>query len=246
VIYEWRPNDEYRNYGDALGEIVIEALVDGLGSGEELFNSPRVMYFPIGSTIDHYFLDEALLQELTPIFISCGWRGEEIAPETAQQAMYLGCRGPGTQGALERAGVSNIPVHGDTAYIAFDFLQLAPQKNGKTLLIPHINSEECAVGETGADEVLLPRVVTRQDIVDMASYIGGSDLVLSGAMHACITAHAFGVPFGIHNPEKNKQGGIHEKWYDWLESIGVAREDVQLSSSVEEAKEWHSKVFYTA
>jgi hypothetical protein len=245
MIYEWMPNEDYRNYGDALGEIVIDALTEGLDSGAGApFDSPDVLYFPIGSVVDDSVISGTVSLGLVPTFIGCGWRGDELTPELAKQAMYIGCRGPETQKALERAGILGVPIHGDTAYIAFDYLKLMPEKSGETLLIPHIQSDNYNLEESGADYLLSPKVKVREDIIEVASRIGGAEFVLGGAMHACITAHAFGVPFAPYTPDGIESVDVPEKWYDWLLSIGVARKDVKFVSSVEEGKEWHKKVFF--
>lgn len=247
MIYEWMPDEEYRNYGDALGEIVVEALTEGLSSeGESLFDNPEVLYFPIGSTIDDFFLSGALSLGMMPTFIGCGWRGKELDPNLAKQALYLGCRGPETQKALERAGIPGIPIYGDTAYVALDYLKLMPEKSGQTLLIPHIQSENFDFDGSGADQLILPKVKVREDIIEIAARIGGADFVLGGAMHACITAHHFGVPFAIYSPDSESSVDAPEKWVDWLLSIGVAQEDIKYCATVEEGKEWHNKIFFHA
>jgi hypothetical protein len=247
MIYEWMPDEDYRNYGDALGEIVIEALTEGLSvDGNNVFDNPEVLYFPIGSVVCDEMISGSISLGLMPTFIGCGWRGAELTPELAKQALYLGCRGPETQKALERAGVSKIPVYGDTAYIAFDYLKLMPEKSGETLLIPHIQSDNYNLEESGADYLLSPKVKVREDIIEVASRIGGAEFVLGGAMHACITAHAFGVPFALYTPDGIESVDAPEKWYDWLLSVGVAREDVEFVSSVEEGKKWHDKLFFSA
>jgi hypothetical protein len=245
MLYEWMPDEDFRNYGDALGEIVVEALTEGLKSdGESPFDNPEVLYFPIGSVVDDSVISGALSLGLVPIFIGCGWRGNELTPELAKQAMYIGCRGPETQKALERAGILGVPIHGDTAYIAFDYLKLMPKKSGETLLVPHIQSENYNLEESGADYLLSLKVKVREDVIEIASRIGGAEFVLGGALHACITAHAFGVPFAPYTPNGIESVDVPEKWYDWLLSIGVARKDVEFVSSVERGKEWHKKVFF--
>jgi hypothetical protein len=247
MIYEWMPSEEYRNYGDALGEIVVEALTEGLKSEEgSLFDNPEVLYFPIGSVIDDSLISGALSLGLVPTFIGCGWRGNELTPELAKQSLYLGCRGPETQKALERAGVPGIPIYGDTAYIALDYLKIIPEKTDKTILVPHIQSENYNFDSSGADELVSPKVQVREDTIGIAARIGGADFVLAGAMHACITAHHFGVPFAIYSPDGVESVDAPEKWYDWLLSIGVEREDVEFCSSVDEGRVWHEKVFFSA
>ena len=243
MIYEWRPSPDYRNYGDALGEIVVEALKNGLSSERDTLDNSEIMYFPIGSVIQDVYIESTLNLGMTPIFVGCGWDGKELTPELAKQAKYLGCRGPETKAALERAGVSNIPVYGDTAYVALDYLNIAVEKTYSTLLIPHVGSEDYDLKASQAEHLMLPRVVTRQDIVDMASCIAGASFILSYAMHACITAHAYRVPFAPYATEENKKNGLSKKWYDWFASIGVNAPQVELCSTLEEGLDWYERVF---
>lgn len=243
MIYEWKPSSEYRNYGDALGEIVADALREGLMSEKDILDNPEIMYFPIGSVVDDYYMKPIIEMGLTPVFIGCGWLGEELTPELAQKSQYIGCRGPGTKSALERAGVSGVPVYGDTAYIAFDYLQLTPSKHNQTVLMPHILNEKYDFGGSGAEMLVLPKVNTKEDIINTVDTLAGADFVLSGAMHGCITAHAYGVPFAIYSPEEDAFFDKPKKWEDWFASIGIDSSYIKLCSTVDEGLAWYEETF---
>jgi hypothetical protein len=240
MIYEWKPSSEYRNYGDALGEIVAEALREGLMSERDILDNPEIMYFPIGSVVGDYYMEPIIEMGLTPVFIGCGWYGEEITPELAQQSQYIGCRGPGTKAALERAGVEGIPIYGDTAYIAFDYLKLTPTKSNQSILIPHILSDNYDLGKSGADKLVIPHIQTKEDTINMVDEIASADFVLSSAMHGCITAHAYGVPFALYSPGG---GDVFpdkpKKWNDWFDSVGIDPQGVKVCSSIEEGMDWY-------
>lgn len=240
MIYEWKPSPEYRNYGDALGEIVAEALRHGLSVERDILDNPEIMYFPIGSVIADYYIQPVIDSGMTPVFIGCGWLGKEITPELAQASQYIGCRGPETQAALERAGVSGVQVYGDTAYIAFDYLQLTPNKHHQTVLMPHITAENYNLEGSGAERLVLPRVETKEDTINMIDVLAGADFVLASAMHGCITAHAYGVPFAVYEPEGG--GSLSPKWYDWFSSIGIDSSQVTVCSTVEEGRDWYEDI----
>lgn len=243
MIHEWKPSPDYRNYGDALGEIVADAIRGGLLSERDILDSPEAVYFPIGSVVGDYYIEPVISAGLTPVFIGCGWFGEELTPELAQRAQYIGCRGPETKSALERAGVYGVPVYGDTAYIAFDYLQLTPSKHNQTVLMPHILNEEYGFGESGAEMLVLPKVKTKEDTINTVDTLAGADFVLSGAMHGCITAHAYGVPFAIYSPKEGAFFNKPKKWEDWFASIGIDSAHLKLCSTVDEGLEWYRNTF---
>lgn len=240
MIYEWRPSSEYRNYGDALGEIVADALREGLMSERDILDNPEIMYFPIGSVVGDYYMEPIIEMGLTPVFIGCGWYGEEITPKFAQMSQYIGCRGPETKAALERAGVSGVPVYGDTAYIAFDYLKLSPKRTEKTVFMPHILSEDGYNFEnTGADTLLIPEVRTKEDTIGMIDEIASAKFLLSSAMHGCITAHAYGVPFAVYSASGDQFPDKPKKWNDWFTSVGIDPSHVKVCATVDEGLEWY-------
>jgi len=245
VIYEWRPHKNYRNYGDALGEIVVEALeVDET----ILRSSKETAYFPIGSVIDDNHMRPWILRGMTPVYIGCGWYGKEINPKLASRCVFIGARGPDTIAALERAGIEGVNMSGDTAYIAFDYLAVdAPIERTDKLLIPHVLDGRVDirtdVSDLGLDRVVLPRVISRGDIIKLTRTIAHAEFVLAGAMHVAIAAHAHRTPFAPFS-EKFWEGNVSRvKWEDWLESIGVSREKLKFCSDYEEGIAWYKDVF---
>jgi hypothetical protein len=110
-----------------------------------------------------------------------------------------------------------------------------------TLLVPHIASKvkrSTTPEKFGVDRIVLPRVITRQDTVDMVNTIAMSEFVLAGAMHAAITSHAFGVPFAPFNPGNEPK----MKWYDWFESIGVPRREIRFCKDYQQGYEWYKSI----
>lgn len=238
MIYEWKPAQGVRNYGDALGEIVAEAL-----DVKSMDKSIDKVYFPIGSVISNEHIEYWVKLKRTPVFIGCGWRGTELDPELVKKCAFIGVRGPITANAVEACGLDRPTVTGDSAYIAFDHLAIdAPTVDRMgTLLVPHITSKvkrSTTPEKFGVDRIVLPRVITRQDTVDMVKTIAMSEFVLAGAMHAAITAHAFGVPFAPFNPGNEPK----MKWYDWFESIGVPRREIRFCKDYQQGYEWYKSI----
>lgn len=247
MIYEWRPSPDYRNYGDALGEIVLEAMNINY---QEALDSNEVIYFPIGSVIQDGNLRPRIEEGTTPIFIGCGWYGEEISSVLAPLGSYIGARGPDTVAALERAGVKGVKVSGDSAYRAFEYLNLplASVKDRKEkLLIPHLHDEQINprlfARQVGVDELVEPKVVTREDTIEMTRRISKAKFVLAGAMHAAIAAHAHKTPFAPYGPDFWEKEDSRVKWEDWLEGVGISRTKLKFVSNYAEGVEWHKNVF---
>lgn len=247
MIYEWRPSPDYRNYGDALGEIVLESL--GIDYQEALDN-PEIVYFPIGSVIQNANLRLRVAEVATPVFIGCGWYGEEIHPELASIASYIGARGPDTVAALERAGVTDVKVTGDSAYMAFEYLNLpriTDEYRKEKLVIPHLHDQQINprlfAKRVGADYLVEPKVVTRDDIIAMTKRISEARFVLAGAMHAAIAAHAHSTPFAPYGPDFWNMESSRVKWEDWLQSIGISKSKLKFVNTYDEGIQWYNDVF---
>lgn len=242
MIYEWLPDNGkgFQNFGDAMGEIVIDAMPNFVEHQNNL-------YFPIGSVIGDDYIKKANYLGLNPVFMGCGWYGKELSPELMRQAEFLGVRGPQTQSALERAGVFSVRVTGDSAYRALKYLDVEPNNNGKSIFVPHVSEIDEVLGKKlalGADTIVTPKVRGRYDTIETIKKISRANFVLAGSMHAAITAHYFGIPFAPASPYT--AGGNFEtlapKWLDWFASIGVSAYSVRASRSVRDGQLWWDRL----
>jgi hypothetical protein len=178
----------------------------------------------------------------TPVFIGCGWRGDALDPELVRKAQFIGVRGPGTQKELSGCGV-DVDVSLDSAYSMLDKLdiEVLGDSEGK-LLIPHIIDNSIfslkAASDVGMDKIVLPRVKDVVQTMDLIDSIAKSEFVLAGAMHACIVAHYYGVPFAPFDGDWND---CPPKWEDWLESIGVPPENLKFCKNYDEGLAWWSE-----
>ena len=235
MIFEWIPAGGYRNFGDALTELLVERY-DGSVAGR-MKDSGTEMYFLIGSHIVDQTMQGAVSQGMTPVFMGCGWRGEELSPELAARSKFIGCRGPRTKAALERAGVHNVEVIGDSSYPIFRDLKFEKLEGTGRITVPHI-------WDTGSPrgKVVDARVRHKDDLLRKIAILGSAEFVLGGAMHACITAHAYGVPFAPYGVDYID---CRPKWADWLESIGIAGRKLKFCRSFEEGLRWYRSNFET-
>jgi hypothetical protein len=240
LIFEWIPDKNYRNFGDAFTELIAQQL-GALGNSYKLDDNR--MYYLIGSVIDNQHISDAVSVGKTPIFIGCGWRGEPLDPVWARRARFFGVRGPDTQAELKRHGL-DVEVSGDSAYPMLKKLEIDifDEKHGK-LLIPHIGDNSVFAltdaSDVGMDEIVLPRVRDSVQTIDLITKIANAEFVLSGAMHACIVAHFYGVPFA---PFFGDWNDCPPKWFDWLQSIGVPAEKMKFCEDYAEGKAWYENI----
>ena len=227
MIHEWRPDGDTRNFGDALTELLADIMP--FASAQEMYSSTDKKYFLIGSVIDNEIIINTLLQGYTPVFVNCGWRGQPLSKILTDQCEFVGCRGPITQAELDRVGVS-VEVTLDSAYLLKDSITARVDKNKKVLTFPHLLSSEGSKSPTS--------VKTKQNIVKTMKDISAADFVLGGAMHACIVAHMYEVPFAPY-VANDFYVDASTKWKDWLESIGIPQENLRFARTEEEGRGWY-------
>jgi hypothetical protein len=235
MIFEWK-SELGRNYGDALTSTLLE-YVYGETSGS-MKNSKKEQYYLIGSVIDNTVIKESLALGLKPVFISCGWRGKPLNQKLIDKIWVISVRGPRTQGELSRLGL-DVPVSGDAAYHVLPFLEIKKTKNNQSLLIPHILDKKFNFKFSKADLLVSPIVKNKKEILEITSKIASSNFVLGGAMHACIVAHYYGVPFA---PYSGGRIDCKPKWEDWMESVGLDSSKLKFCSTVEEGVDWYNDV----
>jgi hypothetical protein len=233
MIYEWKPNSLYRNFGDALTEKLSNSA--RFSSKERMERDSGNLYFLIGSVITNDILSLSLSFGLRPVFLNCGWRGEPLSKDLASQAVFFGARGPLTQAALRDVGV-NVEVTGDAAYALKPLNRksiLRRTSRFEHLVFPHVLSVE------GPNSPSL--ISSSFDLSEKIKMISQAEFVLGGAMHACIIAHHFGVPFA---PYAGSDGYVDcpIKWQDWFMSIGLPPESLFFSRDASEGKDWYDSV----
>jgi hypothetical protein len=234
MIYEWRPNGptgEIRNFGDALSEMILN--LTKYEDAMRMKNSDTEMFFLIGSVIHNTVISETLELGYEPVFINCGWRGEALDPTLLAKCRFEGCRGPRTQQALAEHGI-DVDITLDSAYHLLKRFPFSKNKSaaGEVLVMPHISD----VGGVEASAVF-----SSKDTVNKMFKISQADFVLGGAMHACIVAHHYGVPFAPYLPPSGYVD-CPPKWVDWLESIGVPEDRIVFCKTVEDGKIWYESV----
>jgi hypothetical protein len=234
VIYEWKLDGEIRNFGDALHEVLIPAK-----QHYEWYLDEKNMHFVLGSVIDNTVIKETLRQGYKPVFHGCGWRGEPLETHLVEKCEFIGVRGPNTQEELARHGVDTV-VSLDPAYQLPHLFQKGPP-NGLAMVIRHIKdpteTNPNTIFDLKADAIFRPKVEDRADILSFIEKVSGARFVLTGAMHAAIVAHAYGVPFALLN---SAYIDCPPKWEDWLASIDYG--SPVFVDNIIEGREWYNSV----
>jgi hypothetical protein len=234
VIYEWKLDGEIRNFGDALHEVLIPAK-----QHYEWYLDEKNMHFVLGSVIDNTVIKETLRQGYKPIFHGCGWRGEPLETHLVEKCEFIGVRGPHTQEELARHGVDAL-VSLDPAYQLPHLFQKG-QPNGLAMVIRHIKdpteTNPNTIFDLKADAIFRPKVEDRADILSFIEKVSGARFVLTGAMHAAIVAHAYGVPFALLDSEYID---CPPKWEDWLASIDYG--SPVFVDNIIDGREWYNSV----
>lgn len=242
MIYEWSPAEppiadhpaikanSYRNYGDSLIDVIL--------TEEELINfyyDDQNCYSVLGSTICNEVMEEILREDLKPIFINCGWRGDELDGYLVEKSKFISARGPRTQKILADYGVE-VSVEVDPAYNIVNFIPRG-DLNGQILFMPHIldsYKDDYDPMDFGADTNLNPGINNKHEIIEITKQISGARFVFTGSMHAAIVAHAYGVPFGLFN---FSYVDCPPKWKDWGDSVGI--DEIAFFDNVQQARDWY-------
>src|SRR5262245_6169073 len=198
AIFEWQVSDQIHNFGDHLSRLIGEAVF----TPEEwcrLNDDKHSIFALLGSVLCYYRIETMVATGRAPVFVGCGFRGEEISPELISRSVVHGCRGYLSQAALARASVCT-DVVGDPATLVPLLVKERVVRSGKTLLVPHINDpklDSYQAPDLGCESVAPPRTHTIKDVRLVIAKISSADFVLAGAMHAAIVAHAYDVPFAL-------------------------------------------------
>lgn len=236
MIYQWKPEGEGWNFGDALGPFLF---FDDL---LEIFqDDSNYLICLIGSVINNRVIEYADFLGRRPLFISCGWDGTPLSPSLLRGAVFLGSRGPITQAELSRLGVE-VSVTGDVGSTVAEVFPTRIDPLRQVLVVPHIADPDITpdIKGIGVDCIVSVRCNNNKDVERIIDRISGAAFVLAGSLHSAVVAHAYGVPFA---PYRSPTSGFVDhpiKWRDWLESIGV--HETGTVSSINEGYVWYQGV----
>lgn len=216
----WTSDTALWNYGDALSVFLVNELI------YDIFPYSATTHI-IGSVIFDGILGQSDLnpqaygkalyddREVKSVFWGCGIRNPgSLDPTLHSSVEFLAVRGPVSASDLRLGGT--IP-QGDPALLlpALYSPRKSKKFSGKIICVPHYNDErtdEDIKKASGCELVLRPAVKKNQESIKaFIDAICSAKFVLAGAMHAAVTAAAYGVPFGFWN---SGAIDIPTKWED--------------------------------
>ena len=222
-VLHWLKNGRSaaQNFGDFLSEILLQRILI-----TPKFHADA--YHLIGSVISDGWVRDDLYyvgnEEGTVAFWGCGLRDDRpLSAWTLQHSRFFGVRGPKTRRVL------NLPAHtplGDPGLLMPLIHQpKGPSRAGarESICVIHYQdprSDAEIADETGVSRVFRASIPASIDAaLGIIDAIASAEFVLCGALHAAVTACAYGSPFAYYD-----SGYIDTpfKWEDFSESIGVA------------------------
>ena len=221
----WLKGEAVVNFGDYLTEIFLDRLLlepkahdRKTSTWQRQIASIRL----VGSTIGDWFVDQDSEQNGPGdvVFWGCGLREHRpISNGRRPRVKFHGVRGPLTRDVL---GLPVTTTLGDPGLLIPLLHQPARYGGGGRVVFPHFLETmptEKILAISGADRVCHVRLAPRpEEFFRLVDQIAAADLVLTGALHVAIVAHAYGRPFAYWG------GGyvdIPFKWMDFAASIGI-------------------------
>jgi hypothetical protein len=246
-ITYWLKNRELQNFGDSLSELLYWALCQRDADGKIISRAsgPYDAIYLIGSVISADRINQALEHcragNPRPLaFWGCGARGRDVIPgELTRHCDFRAVRGPLT---MEVLGLPTTTPLGDPGLLLPLLYQpqIVPKFAGKAICVPHCldrKSDAEILRETGVDYVVRPVVRPEPaDILHLIDIIHSVGFVLSGAMHFCILAFAYGTAFSYWSA-----GHLDTpfKWEDFSASIGIS---CRFAKTLDEGLRIHANV----
>jgi hypothetical protein len=244
-ITYWLKNRDWQNFGDSLSELLFWALrgqaADG-GTTSRATGDYEAIYL-IGSVISAQRITDALEHcwagNARPLaFWGCGARGRERIPtELLRRCDFPAVRGPLTRDVLRLPSATPLGDPGLMMPLLYK-PRAVPEFAGKSICVPHYfdrKTDAEILRETGVDYVVRP--VVRPDprmVLHLIDVINAAGFVLSGAMHFCILALAYGTPFSYWSA-----GHLDTpfKWEDFSASVGIA---CRFAKTLDEGRSIHA------
>jgi GT2 family glycosyltransferase len=212
-IKYWKQGEHLQNFGDFLSQYFLQHLFYAQPTRGQVLHV-------IGSCIDDMFVPSDTAEPR--IFWGCGLRTPDgLSEDRFALAEILAVRGPLTRSAL-RLG-ETVPI-GDPGLL-LPALHKAARLNpptGRALLVPHFHEKRSDLelqALTGCDEVLRPNIQNDLGAIDdFIERLVAADFVLTGSLHAAITAAAYGSRFGFWD---SGDIDLPFKWEDFAASINI-------------------------
>jgi pyruvyltransferase len=211
IAFWWCPG-QFRNFGDALNPVIIEAL-----SGKKVVHASRVVnlagkpvHYVIGSILQRISSSNAFVWGSG--FVDSR-DGLEMFPR-----QVLAVRGPLTRRKLLQLGVECPEVYGDPALLCPMFFKPAT-KRYRLGFVPHYVDKDSHLLEKfrRMSDVSVIDVTGR--IEDVVRGITECEVIASSSLHGLVVADAYGIP-STWVRISGKLKGDDFKFHDYFQSVG--------------------------
>ena len=221
----WSSDTALWNYGDAISVFLVDELIyDFFPYSAQTHIIGSVIFDGILKDNSNDRLKKSLYddREVKAVFWGCGIRDSgSLSSQLYSSVEFLAVRGPVSASDLRLGG--DIPL-GDPALLlpALYKPRRSTKFANKSVCVPHYNdsrSDDEIRSISGCDLVLRPAV--KKDKASIKAFIDAicsARFVLAGAMHAAVTAAAYGIPFGFWD---SGNIDIPTKWEDISSLLGI-------------------------
>jgi hypothetical protein len=222
-VFFWLQQQPLGNFGDALSLVYLSRLFEGE------CRYPASSIHLVGSVIT-----EARLRSIQKVALAAGdseglalyWHcgkkdGEPLPEEMFRRCRFLGVRGTLTRDAL---GLPRSTPLGDSAFLLPRMYQPKndPTVAGKVLWVPHFHYEDPSEQELeGCPDYVVKRPAIPNDAASCEAFIdaiASARFVMANAMHAAVTALAYGTPFAFWS---GSEINVPFKWRDLTSAFGT-------------------------
>lgn len=240
----WSSDTALWNYGDAISVFLVDELIyDFFPYSARTHIIGSVIFDGILQDSDPHDagLEKSLYEDrdIKAVFWGCGIRNPgSLSSDLYSSVEFLAVRGPVSASDLRLGGT--VP-QGDPALLlpALYKPRRSPKFVDKSVCVPHYNdsrTDEEIRRISGCDLVLRPAVKKdRASIKAFIDAICSARFILAGAMHAAVTAAAYGVPFGFWD---SGAIDIPTKWEDMASLLGIS---CAFFETVDEAAEFYER-----
>ena len=240
----WSSDTALWNYGDAISVFLVDELIYDFFPysarthiiGSVIFDGILQDSNPHGAGLAKSLYED---RDIKAVFWGCGIRNPgSLSSDLYSSVEFLAVRGPVSASDLRLGGT--VP-QGDPALLlpALYKPRRSPKFVDKSVCVPHYNdsrTDEEIRRISGCDLVLRPAVKKdRASIKAFIDAICSARFILAGAMHAAVTAAAYGVPFGFWD---SGAIDIPTKWEDMASLLGIS---CAFFETVDEAAEFYER-----
>lgn len=251
-LYTYQINKDMYNYGEMLASKILTAMGHKhrmIGNERCHIKSVNSVLFSIGGLLNKYYCQAYLLDHTKKIYVwgsgfDCDFVEEKLLDKEVIESKFdiTMIRGPLTRDAYD---LPKDLLLGDIGFLTSLFYPF-DRRTENVLQVPFYADKEIFV-VPGVTKVI-PSLLMKDSknsfdtcFNELLEGIATASFVLTGSMHAAITAMSYNVPWAIIAKE-GKDPSKEWKWHDVLGSVGLDSFDIKCCDSLEEGVSWWNSI----